>query len=120
MYKYFTEDELRCKCGCGKADMDPEFMKTLETIREYVGRQFIVNSAYRCPEYNAQVSSTGLGGPHTTGRAIDIKADSRLKYEIAMAASKEGMTRLGIGKTFIHIDNLTEEDLFSEQVVWTY
>ena len=119
-YKYFTEDELRCKCGCGKADMDSWFMDLLEEIREEVGEPFIVTSAYRCPEYNNKVSSTGLGGPHTTGRAIDIKANSSLKYKISIASYKEGITRFGIGKSFIHIDNLKEVDLFTEEVIWTY
>ena len=120
MYKYFTEDELGCKCGCGKADMDPTFMDDLENIREYIGEPFIVTSAYRCPEYNNEVSTTGLTGPHTTGKAIDIKANSSLKYSIISAAGYVGMIRFGIGKSFIHIDSLRKEDGFSEAVMWTY
>ena len=33
MWKYFSEDELKCK-HTGICKMDPEFMETLEKIRE--------------------------------------------------------------------------------------
>ena len=118
-YKYFTEKELACKC-CGENKMDPSFMGTLEDIREDTGFPFIVTSAYRCPEYNEKVSSTGPAGPHTTGRAIDISANSLQKYMITEAALVYNIARIGIGKTFIHLDNLTELDGFPENRIWTY
>lgn len=36
--KHFTENELKCKCGCGRAEMDADFMVKLEQIREYWGK----------------------------------------------------------------------------------
>jgi zinc D-Ala-D-Ala carboxypeptidase len=120
MSQFFTDDELACKCGCGKSDMDATFMAKLDSIRSVVARPFTVTSAYRCPEHNAKVSSTGENGPHTHGRAIDIRADSRLKYEIVHEAKKHGITRLGIAKSFIHIDDLTESAGFNGLVIWTY
>ena len=117
---YFTEQELTCKCGCGASDMDAEFMAKLNEIRRIVAQPFAVTSAYRCPDHNEQVSSTGRDGPHTTGRAIDIRANSRLRYEIMEQARKLGMTRFGIARTFIHLDDLTETDGFDENVIWTY
>jgi len=120
MYKFFKDAELACKCGCKTQKMDEEFMRKLENIRERVGKPFYVTSAYRCPEYNSKVSTTGKNGPHTTGKAIDIKADSRLKYEIAQHAIKEGITRIGIAKTFIHLDDLSHDSGFSEKLIWAY
>ena len=120
MFSYFTEAELACKCGCdGK--MDETFMRKVNHLRSVIGEPFIVNSAYRCPEYNRKVSITGLKGPHTTGRAIDIKANARLKSRILQAAIQLGMTRFGIGKSFIHIDDLNEAaGGFDGHVIWTY
>lgn len=117
---YFDKSELICKCGCGVSAMDSLFLEKLNSIRQSVGQPFIVNSAYRCPDHNSEVSSTGPGGPHTTGRAIDIRADSRLKYAILDEARKCGITRFGVGKTFIHFDDLTEADGFAGRVIWTY
>jgi len=96
-------------------------MVKVNQMRAAVGEPFIVNSAYRCPEHNNNVSSTGLNGPHTTGRAIDIRAGSRLKSKILMAAIQQGITRFGIAKTFIHIDDLNEAaGGFDSHVIWTY
>ena len=100
--------------------MDAGFMKKVEHIRCVLNFPFIVASAYRCPDYNEQVSSTGRSGPHTTGRAIDIKCNSRQRYMIQEQAMKLGMTRFGIGKTFIHIDDLTAARGFDNKVTWSY
>lgn len=119
-HKYFTENELRCKCGCGAQKMDFDFMRKLEQIRKSAGFAFHVTSAYRCPAHNARVSSTGHTGPHTTGRAIDIAADGKKKYAILELARGAGMKRFGIGKTFIHLDDLEQSEGFADRVIWTY
>jgi len=120
-WDFFTDDELRCKCGCGEMKMQDSFMQKLVALRATSQFKFIVRSAYRCPEYNAQESSTGFDGPHTTGRAIDIKVSgSRQRAWFLTAAIFAGFNRIGIGKTFIHLDDLTEEDGFDENVVWHY
>ena len=119
MYKYFTEEELKCKCGCDNAAMDPLFMEKMDTLRETCGFPFVVTSAYRCPEYNNKVSTTGLNGPHTTGKAIDIAANSHQKYKIIKNLDSS-IKRFGIAKTFIHIDNLSAGEGFPEEVIWTY
>jgi uncharacterized protein YcbK (DUF882 family) len=68
----FTEGEFRCRCGCGRADMDPAFMDRLQALRERFGKPLRISSGYRCPDHNARVSSTGRGGPHITGKAVDV------------------------------------------------
>lgn len=117
-YDHFPAHELICKCGnCDGGEMDDAFMADLISVREEIDVPFIVNSAYRCPEYNASVSSTGLDGPHTTGKAIDIRAGSRLKFQIMDAFMKRGYSRIGIAKTFIHIDG---DGTKPPQVIWQY
>lgn len=111
---------LTCSCGCGRMEMKDEFMNQIVLIREAVGIPFRITSGFRCPTHNARVSSTGEAGPHTWGRALDIAADSRMKSLIQTAASGIGFNRFGIAKTFIHLDDLTEDDGFPEHVIWTY
>lgn len=121
MSDYFTKEELRCKCGCDQELIDKEFLELLDDLRGIVGKPFIITSGYRCSEYNKDVSSTGSNGPHTLGRAVDIKADSKLKFEIVEKAIRHfDCFRFGIAKNFIHIDDLSEEDGFSSNVIWTY
>lgn len=118
-YKYFSETELMCKCGCNQQKMDHDTMQKFVILREMVG-PLTVNSAYRCPKHNTAVSTTGATGPHTTGKAIDFASSGRDKYRIMEAAQKLGATRFGIAKGFIHVDFLTKEGGFDEEVIWAY
>lgn len=113
--QHFTESEFKCPC-CGKAQMDQEFLETLDFVRNALGFPFVITSGYRCPDYNNQISSTGSDGPHTTGKAADIA----LSYANARAAidlfvyefNGIGLKQHGTGR-FIHVDQL-------EPRIWTY
>lgn len=67
--RYFTADELRCPCGCGRADMTVRFMFALDDLRHRAGFPIMVNSGFRCPEYDATL---GGKGNHPSGEAADI------------------------------------------------
>lgn len=125
MYKYFSPNELKCKCGkCGSTgdEMDFEFMNQLAKLREKVGA-LVLSSAYRCPDYNAKVSSTGLNGPHTTGCAADISCRGERALFILSNAFKLGFTGIGISQNgnarFIHLDTLTAPK-YPRPNIWSY
>ena len=101
--KNFTTDEMKCPC-CGKCEMDMEFMANLQRVREQCGFGFKINSAYRCAEYNAKVSSN-TRGQHATGQAVDVSMKDRYKrYELLMKAIfSEFFKDIAISKTFIHL-----------------
>ena len=121
-WRYFDPAiDTRLACShCGRMEMQDSFMQKIGRIRHEVGVPLRVTSGYRCPVHNNAVSSTGENGPHTTGHAVDIAADSRLRYHLVNAALAEGITRIGIAKTFIHLDDLTPADGVPDQVIWTY
>ena len=115
----FTPDEFRCSC-CNRLEISSDIMDLLQTARNELG-PLSITSAYRCPSHNASVSSTGEAGPHTTGHALDIGVkDSRHRKQlIDFFATK--VTGLGVAKTFIHIDNLTDEHGFEMRPnAWKY
>lgn len=125
MYKYFKDTELKCKCGtCGSTggEMDLEFMRKLDSIREKCGFPLVVTSAYRCPKHNELTSSTGLSGPHTTGRAIDIAVDRGKAYTFLFWSLTMGMKGVGLSQKgenrFIHVDDL--DDRQPRPTIWTY
>ena len=75
------------------------------------------DSAFRCSNYNCEVSSTGPNGPHCdhngeVGRAVDILISGADALRLVEVAKKYGMTGIGVkqngpaGKRFIHLDNL--------------
>lgn len=130
---HFQPDEFDCKSTPGSGvHMSPAFVDKLENLRAAVADSlgwevpFEINSGYRTPEYNAAVSDTGMHGPHTTGRAVDIHIFGQEAFLIASLAKSCGFTGIGvsqkgpIGSRFIHLDDLTKEDGFPRPRLWSY
>ena len=114
LYPNFSETEMRCKCGCGRADMDPGFMAWLQRLRGQYRQPMIVNSALRCSDHNTQVSSTGRTGPHTTGKAIDIGVSRSDAHRLLSLACSTGVSGIGVKQTgsgrFLHLDMLQPDE----------
>ena len=70
-FENFTRGEFACAC-CDKSEMDLDFVAALQRIRTEFGKAMPITSGYRCALHNSNVSSTGLRGPHVTGKAADI------------------------------------------------
>ena len=100
--KNFTEAEMACPC-CDTCEMDEQFMANLQRVREQCGFGFKINSAYRCAEYNAKVSSN-TRGQHATGQAVDVSMKDRYKrFKLLSKAIENGYFKdIAISKTFIH------------------
>lgn len=119
----FTPKEMSCR-GDGLLLIVPSFMTELQNLRSEFGKPMNITSAYRSPEYNNRVSSTGLDGPHTTGRAIDVAIAGEDAHELMWQAIAVGFAR-GVGVKqkgpwdgrFLHFDNLTGDN---RPRVWSY
>ena len=118
MSKYFSPAEFRaCSPSCSIEDMDAGFLSLLDRIRERAGIPMVLNCAYRSREHDLKAGRSG-NSAHTRGKAVDVRcATSANRYKIVAAALQEGVRRIGIGKTFIHIDNDTT---LPQGVIWDY
>ena len=128
--KNFTTDEMHCQCnyGCGQNEMDDEFMRMLQALRDEAGFAFRISSARRCELHNSDISSHHLKkGIHTYGKAVDIltgHVSTTKVLELIKQAQNIGCTGLGLNLRgdrkgrFIHIDNRDSD--FSAPAVWTY
>ena len=103
--KYFTEAEFqRCDPPCSMGDMDGNLLYLLDKIRETAGIPLYLSSAYRSKAYDKAKGRSG-NGAHTKGYAVDFRIQgSADRFKIVAAALKCGVERIGIGKTFVHID----------------
>ena len=126
-WKYFSNDELKChcnKCGSNGEEMDTQMMQMLVILRKELDFPFPVTSAYRCPDHNSRVSSSGRKGRHTTGKAVDIAVSRSQALDLMSAAIKIGFTGVGVnqkgGGRFIHLDTCNAADGFSSRTVWSY
>ena len=114
----FSLEEFKCSC-CGLVDINSDLLDLLQTAREAIG-PLQINSAYRCPEHNNNVSSTGLSGPHTTGKSVDIHVSNSQHRKKLIDYFTSKVTGLGIAKSFIHIDILTSDEVPHRPNCWIY
>ena len=116
--RHFSESEFKaCVPRCSLQDMNQATMNRLDRAREAAGIPFVLNSAYRSPSYERQKGRTGTGA-HTTGHAVDIRCNtSTNRMKIVRAALQVGFRRIGIGKTYVHLDDDYRQ---AQDVIWHY
>jgi uncharacterized protein YcbK (DUF882 family) len=127
--EYFTPGEFACHCGeCDSTgdEMNMQFIRTLDQLRDLQGSAMIITSGYRCQAYNDNISITGIDGPHTTGRAADVGVSGERAFHLVQQCSLGGwMQGIGINqkgshdKRFIHLDDLEGPD-HPRPRIWTY
>jgi len=126
---YFSEDELRCKCGCGEYKFDDEALSKLNDIRRDFGRPLTVTSGYRCSKHPIEAKKavsrkgnyTGSYGAHNEGKAVDLAVDRADALKLLKIALRHGVERIGVNQKgssrFIHLD--WSKDLPSP-TIWSY
>lgn len=128
-WRYFhpvRDKRMACEC-CGRVAVIPAFMDRMDRLREVYGHPIVVASWYRCPRHNAKVSKTGLNGPHTTGRAVDVPVYGKRALKLFSVAEKLGFFGVGAkqhgvhAKRFLHVDDLEDHDTTGPRPwLWTY
>ena len=114
--RYMTPEEAMCKCGCGKST-DINFLEQIDKARAIADVPFVVNSGARCYDQNTAVGGS-LTSSHMKGIAIDIKCTNSIcRYKILKGLIAAGFNRIGIAKTFIHVDSDPNK---ASNVIWTY
>lgn len=125
----FTTEEFECKCGCGfgskESDISRELIEKLNILRKHYGRALYVNSGARCRKYNDSKAVKGnmrsAHLPHTqTGqcRGVDLRVRyGSERYDILKLAFALGWERIGIAKSFVHLDVAWD---LPKEVTWLY
>ncbi len=114
-FKYFKEDEFKCKCGCGLNNSSHLMKAMLDSAREEAGVPFKINSGTRCEQHNKNVGGSPTSS-HVKGLAVDISVTTSAdRDKILRALIKAGFKRIGIYKTFIHADIDTKKPT---NVIW--
>ena len=97
--------------------MQPEFIQQLQATRTILGLTMKITSARRCLTHNAAVGGVDSSA-HVDGWAADIKATtSAYREKLVVAALRAGFNRIGIAKTFVHLDC---DPTKSPNVMWVY
>lgn len=127
---HFNEDELRCKCGCGRMEFSDRAVRFLENLRTRLGYAIRINSGYRCPEYNDRISSTGLSGPHTITAnhniTVDVGVFGKPAFSLVHHAVNLGFMGIGVKQKgehsarFIHLDMIMPAGRHPRPRLWSY
>lgn len=97
--------------------MDPAFLSRLDQVREVAGIPMVLTSAYRSPSYELQHGRQGSSA-HCQGKAVDVRCNSFAnRYRIIRAALACGITRIGVAKSYVHLDVSTTHQ---QNVIWDY
>lgn len=97
--------------------MDLAFVAKLDKLRDLANIPLIIVSGYRTKEHNDKVGGVYTSA-HTSGHAVDISAyDSKTRFEIMKAAFTLGFRRIGVGSSFVHVD---DSILLPQDVAWVY
>ena len=104
--KWFKEKEFACRC-CGElpplaqANVRALVENVLDPVREKLGRPIVVNSGYRCREYNLAVGGV-KHSQHLVGEAADIHCeDNELLKQLIVENGK--FDQLISYPTFLHV-----------------
>lgn len=90
---------------CSVSDMDEDFLDKLLFAQKLCGRKFRITSAFRTVAYEKSKGRSGRSA-HCLGKAVDISTtDSKSRYVVVAALLHAGFNRIGIGKTFVHVDD---------------
>jgi len=125
-WPHFSAAELTCHCGCGRMEMDADFMSLLEMLRTAYGKPMTVTSGFRCPMHNLQASGTGLSGPHVTGKAVDLHVAGEDAFRLLAMAVSFGFTGIGVSQRephnarFLHLDTIEKGPGRPRSTLWSY
>lgn len=119
--KHFRLSEFLCPCCSTYFSLENLSLlcERLERARQIAKVPFVINSGSRCEKHNREV-----GGVRNSAHLIDLAADIRIldchhRHRILRALLQAGFTRIGIGKTFIHVDIDTRKEK-PQLCIWTY
>lgn len=121
--KYFRYSEFDSPDTDGSGQlMDKGFLEMLEAAREIYGKPITITSGFRTENYNEELRKKGYkastNSSHLKGYAADLACTtSANRWDLIDSLMKSGFNRIGIAKTFIHVDNDPDKPPF---LIWTY
>lgn len=117
VYKNFSAAEFSCRCGCGRNDMNPNFLGRLQALRMVYGKPMHITSGYRCPNHPVEKAKTSPG-THSMGIAADIGVSGAEALTLLRLALEANFTGIGVQQKgngrFIHLD------IRDQAAIWSY
>ena len=118
----YTANEMACRCGCGIAETDPEFMLMLQELWDQMQGPLRVSSGRRCDHHNDRVSTAKnkKNGVHTLGQASDILISGERAMLLFEKARQIGFSGIGLSQRGPHQDRFVHLDTKPRKALWSY
>jgi len=114
----FSRSEFACSCGCGSDNISLALVDRLQMMRDIHG-PIAITSGIRCVDHNKAVGGVDSSahvpadiddGEEEVGHAVDLSIKSSgSRFGLCNAAMGAGFRRIGIGKSFLHLDTDTRK-----------
>lgn len=122
--KHFKISEFDSPDEVGSGErMDADVLQMIDKARAIFGKPIHITSGYRTPAHNEKVDGK-KNSSHLRGFAIDLSDNNKglpissiNRFDLINCLLEVGFNRLGIAKTFIHVDNDPDK---SKNVIWVY
>lgn len=95
--------------------MQESTLEMIDNARDLADVPFIINSGYRTEAHNILVKGSPTSS-HLTGYAADIAVNQWNRDRIMGGLISAGFRRMGIARTFVHVDN----DPVKPNATWYY
>lgn len=113
-------DRLPTCAHTDQSGFDPYLILSLEKLEQHLMQKLTfgsVNSGLRCEKCNSKAGGV-LNSAHIMGKAVDIGCpSSRQRFSLLCAIFALQFSRVGIAKTFIHVDVDLNKP---HEVAWLY
>ena len=118
----FSKSEMACRCGCGIFEMDDEFVRMLQELRNQMNGPFHVTSARRCVTHNHEVSTAKnkKNGVYTLGQASNILISGERAMLLFEKARQIGFSGIGLSQRGPHRDRFVHLDTKPRNALWSY
>ena len=116
----FSVSEMSCRCGCGLYEMDEEFMRLLQILRDEMQGPLRVRIGRRSDYHNDGVSAAKnkKNAVYNLGQASNILISGERAMLLFEKARKVGFSGIGLSQKgnhssrFLHLDTLPRKALF--------
>lgn len=101
------------------SNLHPKLVDVLQRLEQHMGFELDVNSGYRDPSHNVDVGGVP-DSEHTydPAEAADVLClRSVTRFKMVKTLLDMGITRIGVGQTFIHVGVSTDKP---QNVMWDY
>ena len=100
--RFFYLDEFQCPC-CLCVKLHLILLKKLSALRQAIDRPLIINSGYRCKNYNAKVDGVPTSY-HLFGLAADVTVPSMKMTDLLKYAQSIHFNGICLYDNFLHLD----------------